>query len=437
MTTLYRATVWHMTSNPLGISDAERCFESLDDGALVVEDDGKIADVGDYPATIKRWPKAKVIDLTGRILIPGFVDVHVHFPQLDMIGAYGEDLLGWLDKYTFPQEENFRDAAHAAAVAPRFFTELLANGTTTAAVFSSSHEAATDILFTEADKRGLRIIAGKVSMDRHAPASLLTKADAESEITERLIKKWHGKAGRLFYALTPRFAPSCSATLLKTIGKLRQAFPTVYVQTHHAESPEEIKWVKELFPKCGDYLQVYEDYDLTGEKTILAHCIHPTGSEIKRLASQGIKVAHCPTSNLFLGSGLFPMQRLLEARVAFALGTDIGGGTSLSIWKTMAEAYKVQQLQKTRVALTGPQLFYLATLGGAKVLSLDEQIGNFEKNKWADFQVIDWQKNRLLATRFQNTNMSAAEKLFALIFHGDDRLTEKVYLSGKLAYSSK
>jgi guanine deaminase len=428
--TLCRGELWHVARSPLGSSGDLGCLESFEDGALVFDSTKKIIALGNYAHLKAKHRDAKVQDFTGKIIIPGFIDAHLHFPQLDMIGSYGEDLLGWLNKYTFPTEARFSNPAIAKATAKRFFRELTANGTTTAAIFSSSHKVATDVLFNEAEAIGVRAIIGKVSMDQNAPDALLQTPQVDCEETVQLVKKWHRRADLLFYALTPRFAPTCTAKMLASLGKIKNDYPDLYIQTHHAETEAEIKWVRELFPKAKDYLSIYDEAGLLGERTILGHSIHPTTSEMKRLKATNTKVAHCPTSNLFLGSGLFPWQKMVDADIAFALGSDVGGGTSLSLWKTMAEAYKVQQLQKPKVSLSATKLFYAATLGGAKVLNLESQTGNFQVGKSADFQVIDPSKNELLKARLENSH-SVEEKLFALIFLGDDRITDQVFVAGR------
>lgn len=275
------------------------------------------------------------------------------------------------------------------------------------------------------------MIVGKVSMDRNAPERLLQGAEEDFDDNQALIKKWHGKEGRLYCALTPRFAPACSKRLLSKLQELKSCFPDLYVQTHHSETLEEVKWVKKLFPGFPDYLSIYERYGFLGPRTVLAHSIHATESEIRRIAETKTKVVHCPTSNLFLGSGLFPLNRFAKRKASVSLGSDIGGGTSLSPWTTMNEAYKIQQLLKENI--TPESLFYMSTLGAATSIDMAHLIGNFEKGKAADFQVLNIGKHRLLSRRFKTVE-SAKERLFAMMMMADDRIVEEVFIQGRSVY---
>ena len=390
-----------------------------------------MAALGDAGEMIAEYPEARVVDFGERLILPGFIDTHLHFPQLDIIGSYGEQLIGWLNRYTFPTEATFSDDAIAEDTARRLITELYANGTTLASIFSSAHRGATAALFREAERRGMRAIIGKVGMDRHAPESMLQDPDADAADNEALINQWHGREGRLFYALTPRFAPTCTEAMLKRHGELKARYDDVYVQTHWVEQVPEIAWVRELFPNDADYLAVYERTGLLGPRTILAHAIHATPEEFERVAASGSIVAHCPTSNLFLGSGLFPLDLVQKAGVVHTLASDIGGGTSVSMWRTMDEAYKVQALAGRSVHPV--QLFAWATQQNARALGMGDKLGNFETGKHADFQVLEPRKIRLLEARFERTQ-EAAERLFAMVMLGDDRMVEHVYIGGEQVY---
>jgi len=423
---LFRGEIW----NPGG-SAATPEIEIHRKGALVIDSAGRIEAVGDSAELLRAHPLAEVHDYGESIIAPGFVDTHLHLPQLDIMGSHGEDLLGWLNRYTFPAECAFRDTEIAAETAGRLITELLANGTTLAAIFSSSHEAATDALFRHAETRGIRAVIGKVSMDRNAPAALLSAPDQDLAANSTLIKHWHGREGRLFCALTPRFAPSCSPELLASLGELYQRDPSLYVQTHHAESAKEIAWVKELFPTDQSYAAVYDRFGLLGPRTLLAHSLHPTGDELDLISKRDCAVNHCPTSNMFLGSGLFPWQAFQDKGIRIALGSDIGAGTTLSMWRTMGAAYKVQRLAGH--SISPEALFYAATVGGANALRLDSETGRFAKGKQADFQVLDWTRHRLLAHRLPKTDVPT-ERLFATMIAADDRLTAAVYIGGRKVY---
>jgi guanine deaminase len=282
-------------------------------------------------------------------------------------------------------------------------------------------------LFREADRRGVRAVIGKVSMDREAPATLLSHAQEDAEANERLIADWHGRNGRLFVALTPRFALSCTPELMRSLGELRARHPDLYVQTHHAETRREIEAVCAAFPDAPHYLGVYERFGLVGARTVLGHTVHPTDAELERIAALDAAVAHCPTSNVFLGSGLFPLARVAGRGIRIGLGSDVGAGTSFSAWRTMGAGYAVQKLREEPT--TPVRLFRLATLGGAEALHLEHRIGNFEPGKCADFVVLDWRRSRLLAERWRRGD-EAADRLAALIALGDDRLTEAVYVDG-------
>lgn len=421
---IYRSRVFTLVADPFDAG--EDTWRYWQDGYLAV-DDGRIVSVGDWSGKPDSLA-GEVVQLGSESLIsPGFIDTHLHAPQLEMIGSYGGHLLEWLERYTFPTEARFADEEHARRVAAAFYPELLRNGTTTALIFSTIHAAATEIFFEAAAAAGFRGIIGKTMMDRNAPAYLLEDARTSYEESRELILKWCDK-DLLSYAITPRFAPTSSETMLELAGDLKREFPRCYVHSHVSENTAEVEWVRQLFPSHRDYVAVYEHYGLVDDRTILAHGIHLTDDELARLAERGGRIAHCPNSNLFLGSGLFPMKRARAAGVLVSLGSDIGAGTDPSLFNAMADAYKVQQVQGN--VLDPFQLWYLATLGGARVLSLDDRIGSLEEGKEADFIVIDLQATPLLEMRTLHTK-SVQDLLAGLIFMGDDRLIRKTFIRGR------
>jgi guanine deaminase len=419
---IYRARLFTPVRDPFehGIDGSYQFFE---DGYVAVDDDGKIADVGAWGSA----PEGEVIDLSGKLITPGFVDTHLHAPQLEMIGSYGGHLLEWLNRYTFPTERKFADPEHAARVAHSFYDELLRNGTLTALVFSTIHFEATDIFFAEAERRGFRAIIGKTMMDRNAPEYLLDASPQKSyEESRTLLEKWHGR-GLLRYAITPRFAPTSTPELLEQAGRLKKEFPDVWVHSHISENRSEVQWVQELFPEA-EYADVYDRYGLLGERTVLAHGVWLTAEELDLLSRRGSRIAHCPNSNLFLGSGLFPLYRVLDSGVRVGLGSDIGAGTTPSIFNAMADAYKVQQVQG--ISLSPFHLWYLATLGGARALTLEGETGSLESGKSADFLVLDLDATPLLSMRTGRAT-SLEDLLAGLIFMGDDRAVSRSLIAGR------
>ncbi len=419
---VYRSRVFTPLRDPFahGLDDSYRWF---DDGHVAVDADGRIVSVGDFANA----PQGEVVDLTGRLITPGFIDTHLHAPQLEMIGSYGGHLLEWLNRYTFPTERKFEDPAYARRVAAAFYDELLRNGTLAALVFSTVHATATEIFFEEAERRGFRGIIGKTMMDRNAPEYLLDASPQQSYDESRaLLVKWHGR-GLLRYAITPRFAPTSSPEQLELAGQLKREFPDAWVHTHISENRNEVRWVQELFPEA-EYADVYDRYGLLSERTVLAHGVWLTAEELDLLSRRGARISHCPNSNLFLGSGLFPLYRVLDAGVIVGLGSDIGAGTTPSLFNAMADAYKVQQVQG--VSLSPFHLWYLATLGGARALTLDEETGSLEPGKSADFLVLDLHATSLLTLRTARAT-SPEDLLAGLIFMGDDRAVERSFVAGK------
>ena len=403
----------------------------IEDGLLIAEH-GKITWFGDWQSGQAHLPAGvQVTHYPGQLIVPGFIDTHIHFPQTEMIGAYGEQLLEWLNTYTFPTEMQFADPAYAQKIAQFFVQELLKNGTTTALVFCTVHPQSVDALFEAAEQHQMRLIAGKVLMDRNAPEGLCDSADSAYSGSRQLIEKWHGK-GRNLYAITPRFAPTSTPEQLARAGQLKAEYPDVYVHTHLSENKNEIAWVKELFPEQQGYLDVYRHYGLTGAKSVFAHCVHLEEDEWDCMHETGSAIAFCPTSNLFLGSGLFPLKKTWEKQVKVGFGTDIGAGTSFSQLQTIQEAYKVQQLQGDK--LSAFEALYHATLGGAKALDLDGKLGNFNPGKEADFAVLDLQPTALQQLR-QSRAKGLEDALFALMMMGDDRNIHSTYVYGQLAYA--
>lgn len=417
-----RAQFLHCLDDPLLHEEAIRF---LADGVLHVEDGHVVSLV---PFAEARLPAdLPLIERPGRLIVPGFVDTHVHYPQVDVIASHGARLLDWLDGYTYPAELRFGDADHAQRVAALFLDTLLANGTTTALVFATVHPQSVDAFFIEAQVRNLRMISGKVLMDRNAPEGLLDTAASALADSQQLIHRWHGK-DRLGYAVTPRFAPTSTPEQLAVAGRLLDDNPGVHLHTHLAENAEECDWVHALFPEAGDYLGVYEQFGLVRRRSVFAHAIHLPHDAWRRLAKAEASVAHCPMSNLFIGSGLYDLRTADAAGVRTGLGTDVGGGDSFSILRAVNEAYKVQQLQ--RHVVSPERLFYLATLGGARALDLDTHIGSFEVGKEADFVVLDEAATPLMAYR-SGVARDWRERLFALMILGDDRAVAETWILGE------
>jgi len=410
--------------------EIEENIRFIEDGLLLV-DNGRIEWVGEWEQGKDKVPETvRVRSYPGKIVMPGFVDTHIHYPQAEMVGAYGEQLLEWLNNYTFPTEARYKDEEYAREMAAFFVKQLLRNGTTTGLVFGTVHQESVDALFGEAEKINMRVIAGKVMMDRNAPDYLLDTPETSYNQTKALIEKWH-KKGRALYAITPRFAPTSTPEQLSMAQKLKEEYPDTYVHTHLCENQNEIEWVKSLYPEQDGYLDVYHHYGLTGSKSVFAHCIHLEDKEWDCLHDTDSAIAFCPTSNLYLGSGLFKLQEAWKRNIKVGMGTDIGAGTTFNMLQTLNEAYKVMQLQQHR--LSAYEAFYLATLGGAKSLSLDHLIGNFEPGKEADFVVIDPCSTPLQQLRYDNSK-DLTEKLFVLMTLGDDRSIYRTYVDGRLVY---
>jgi guanine deaminase len=429
--TAVRGCILHFLRDPGDASAPAEAYEYFEDGLLVVRD-GLVAEVGPAREVSARLPAGTpVVDRSGKLILPGFVDCHIHYSQTDVIASYGEQLLEWLEKYTFPTEQRFEDAAHAREVADFFLDELLRNGTTTALVLGTVHAQSVDAFFEAAEARSLRMAAGKVLMDRNCPDYLRDTPESAYKESRALIEKWHGR-DRLLYAITPRFAPTSTEAQLERAGDLAVEFPDVFVHTHLAENRKEVAWVRDLFPWARSYLDVYARFGLVRPRSVFAHCIHLDDEDVDLLAEQGATAAFCPTSNLFLGSGLFDHRRMHQAGVRVGVATDVGGGTSFNMLRTLSEGYKVAQLADQ--PLSAIRAFFLATLGGAQGLRLDDRIGNFAPGKEADFVVIDSTATPLAARRHAQT-ATLEERLFMTMMLGDDRFIAETYVLGRRVHS--
>lgn len=405
------------------------------DGLLVVgpaPDGGQVVRAaGPYASLAANYPGVPVEALPGRILAPGFVDLHIHFPQLDVIGSPASGLLPWLENYTFPHESKFADPAHAESLAGFFLDELLRHGVTSALTFCTSHPSSVDALMGESERRGLRMIAGKVLQDRHSPDGVRDQTEQSLVDTETLIQRWHGR-DRLGYAITPRFAPSCSEAQLRGAGELAAKYPDTWIQSHVAENLDEVRWVRELFPASRSYLAVYEDFGLMRERALYAHCIHFDDEDRRLMRSSGAAAAVSPTSNLFLGSGFFDFEGAQRIGFLHGLASDVGGGTSFSPFHTMLAAYCVGREGQTKpgLSLSPQRLWWLHTAGAAQALRLDGTIGNLQPGCDADFVVLDPGCTPLMARR-TSLARNLDELLFSMIVLGDDRLVESVHIGGR------
>lgn len=431
----FRSSFLDFTNDPFYASELES-VRYVADGLLVIED-GLVKELGDYENLHAKYVGIEIVSYPGMLIMPGFIDTHIHFPQTEAIASYGEQLLEWLNKYIFPTERKFQEFAYAQKIAAIFLDELLKNGTTTALVFAAVYPESVEAFFTEAHRRNLRAISGKVMMDRNAPDYLVDTPETSYQQSKQLIEKWH-KNGRLLYAVTPRFAITSSFEQLSVASRLLDEFSDVYLHTHLSENVDEIAFVRQLFPENEGYLDVYDRAGLVRNRSIFAHGVHLTDAEFGRLSETESAIAFCPTSNLFLGSGLFKLEQAKskEHPVKLGLGTDVGAGTSFSLLQTAGEAYKVAQLRKQK--LSPFQALFLATLGGARALGLEDKLGNFETGKEADFIVIDPRSTELLA--FRNGDATAtsiaelAAKVFTLMIVGSDRSICATYILGNLAY---
>jgi guanine deaminase len=429
----FKGSIFHLLADPA--VDSNNCFEFLADGLLVVKD-GLVLEVGDFSELSEKYEVIDVHDYTGKIICPGFIDTHVHYPQIFKTASYGDQLLPWLENYIFPEERKFADLAYAEKVADVFIRKLLRNGTTTALVFPTVHAVSVNAFFEICLEKKLRMICGKVLMDRNVPEDLRDDPESSYKKSKELIERWH-KKDRLLYAITPRFAPTCSEEQLTVVKKLQEEFPDVYIHTHLAENKAEIEWVKELFPDSKNYLDVYDSFGLVGSKSVFAHCLHLDESEFQLFSEKKAAMSFCPSSNAFLGSGFFKLHEAEKHNIKVGMGTDLGAGTSFSMLETLGDAYKMIKLQKSFTenpdeikALDPLKAFYLATLGGAKALSLDDKIGNFEVGKEADIVILNPNSDSFMKARCKDASLG--ELLFVLMMMGKEQNIERTYIMGEL-----
>ena len=423
-----------MSSIYLGHIISPRTADAYDefvDGAMVVDEHGKIVEVGERAAVHSKHANASVVNFGSQLLLPGLLDLHVHLVQFAQTGRAGDTLLGWLNKYIFPAEAKFADATHARKVADWFFREMASNGTTLAAVFTSVHAEATDLAFQAAERLGLRVIMGKTMMDRNSPDTLIEDTQTSLNESERLCRKWHGRNdGRLLYAFTPRFAPTSSEELLRGAAKLWRQYPGSYMQTHLSENVDEVAWVKELFPESVDYVDAYARCGLVGPNTIFGHAIHLNDREIQTLAAHECSLAYCASSNFFLKSGVFPIERVRRAGVKFGLGTDVAGGPETCIFRVMKDCAYIQP----NTWLTPAELLYFATLGAARAINLQDKVGSLQAGKEADFIVIDPTAKSTVPSDI--LEQSSADILSSLVYVGDDRMVKATYVRGNRVYEA-
>ncbi len=418
---LIRGRVLAFHADPAETDDNHRYFE---DGAIVI-DGGTIEAIGDHADLAE--PELPETDHRPHLILPGFIDPHIHFPQVQVIASWGAQLLDWLNTYTVPEEARFRDPAHAARMAEAFLTQLTDHGTTSAVAFCSVHPASAEALFAAAEARNMAIVAGKVMMDRNAPETVLDTARQGYDDSKHLLEKWHGR-GRLRYAITPRFAITSTAAQLEAAGALAAEFPDFHIQTHLSENRDEIAYTLSLYPEARDYLDIYETHGLLGEKTLLGHSIHLEPREIARMAETGSRAVFCPTSNLFLGSGLFDEAGLRAAGVTSGIATDVGGGTSYSMLQTLNEGYKILQMRGQK--LHPLAAFHWATRGNALALGMADRIGTLAPGSDADLVVLDARATPAMALRMERAG-TLAEELFILQIMGDDRAVAQTYVAGR------
>jgi guanine deaminase len=429
---ILRAAVFHTPKNAFQYADALAAFA---DGAIAIHA-GRVAACGDYIAVRAQFPDAVVRDLRGGCIVPGLIDTHVHFPQMRIIGGLGYSLLDWLDKLALPEEARLADRTRAHAVAREFVHGLVSHGTTTALVFGSHFAEATAELFGAAERRGIRVTSGLVLSDRLLRPELHQTPDAAFRLSKTLIERFHGHA-RLRYAVTPRFALSASEAMLEVCQSLLHEDSSLTFTTHINENPDEIGQVAKLFPWAADYLAVYEKYDLIGHRSVLAHNVHASTDELKRLAARDASVAHCPCSNAALGSGIFPMRRHLEAQVRFALGTDVGAGTGFSMLKEALQAYSMQRVAPEAMVLNAAQMLWMATRSGAEALSMENEIGDFTPGNAADLVYFRPPPGSTLHTVFANTDEDPERMLAALLTLAGQDCVGEVRVEGDVVFEGK
>tara|TARA_R110002096_G_scaffold136941_3_gene289990 strand:+ start:559 stop:1851 length:1293 start_codon:yes stop_codon:yes gene_type:complete len=424
-TNLLLGQTLHFSGNPMTTSWEDAVQIDSDGGVLIKAD--KIIAVGAAAALRSAHPEACVHDYGDALLCPGFVDAHVHYPQTAIIASWGKRLIDWLNSYTFPEELRLADPDYAAQIAGRYLDLTLDHGTTTVCSFATVAPHSVDAIFTAAVQRGQRIVAGKTCMDRSAPEGLRDSAQSAYDDSKTLIERWHDK-GRARYAITPRFTPTSTPDQLAALGALWAEHPDCLMQTHLSEQLDEIAWVRDLVPRARDYLDTYEEHGLIGERALFGHAIHLEPREIDRLAETGAAVVHCPTSNTFIGSGLFDMAKIAARHIPIGLATDTGGGSSFSMLRTMAAAYEIGQLRGT--PLHAAQLIWLATAGSARSLHLQDKIGSLTPGLEADITILDLASTPAIEQRSTNAN-SVWDMLFATIMMGDDRAVKTVWVNGR------
>lgn len=423
--TLLRGRILDFHASPQDEADTD-AYTYIEDGAILIAD-GKIIATGTFAKVSALAPAAPITDHRPHLLMPGFIDTHVHFPQVQVIASWGAQLLDWLNNYTFPEETRFESPTHSALMARHFFDLLTSHGTTTAVSYCSVHTTSVDAYFTEAARRNMCMIGGKVMMDRNAPDALMDTPQSSYDDSKAMIGKWHG-AGRAHYAITPRFAITSTPEQMEMAGVLVAEHPDCFVQTHLSENHDEIAYTAELYPEAPDYLGVYEHYGLLSPKMLLGHSIHLKPREIDVLADTGAKPVFCPTSNLFLGSGLFDDAGLRARGIENAIATDIGAGTSYSMLQTLNEGYKVLQLQNQKMHPL--RAFHWITRGNAEILGLADRIGTLAPGSDADIVVLDSHATHAMDLRMQRAE-SLSEELFILQMLGDDRAVEETYVAGQ------
>ena len=421
--TLLTGNVLLCTNDPF--VDAEGVSIAADHGVLI--EDRRIVATGAADTLRDQSPHVQEYAYGNRLIIPGFVDSHAHYPQTAMIASWGKRLIDWLNTYTFPEEAKFGDCGYAGEVAGRYLDLVLANGTTTVASYTTIHAGSVDAFFEAAAARNMRVVAGKTCMDRNAPDDLRDSAQSAYDDSKALIGKWHGR-GRAHYAITPRFSPTSTPDQLAALGALWAENPDCLMQTHLSEQHDEIAWVSELFPGARDYLDTYEAHGLLGPRGVYGHAIHLTPREIARVSEVGAALVHCPTSNTFIGSGLMDVAGLAARRIALGLATDTGGGSSFSMLRTMAAAYEIAQLRGT--ALHARHLLWLATAGSARALHLEDKIGQIAPGLEADICVLDLASTPAIAQRTDRAQ-NIWEAVFATIMMGDDRAVHDVWIAGR------
>jgi len=437
MKTIIHGQIFDFIKNPSDCSNPGDSYRFLVDGSLVIEN-GYIKEVGDFNSMKSKYSDYRIIDHSDCLVMPGFIDTHIHYPQTEIIGSYGRQLIDWLNEYTFSVEKNFNDREYAQNIARLFIKELLKNGTTTSMTYATQSAVSADAIFEAASEYNMRFIAGKVLMNRNAPSVICDTVESARKDCECLINRWHHE-GRNLYAITPRFAITSDMEQLKMAGELHKKYPDTFIQTHLSENPSEVKTTLELFSDCRDYLEVYETAGLVDDYSFFAHCIHLSQSERQRLKSAGSIVVHCPTSNLFLGSGLFSLKETIESGIKTCIATDVGAGTSFSMFRTLGDAYKISQLQGYTV--NSLESFYSMTYGAARALKLEDKIGSFRIGNEADFIVVDYrtpdiQKHRMNYLVNQG-KWNVENMLFGLQTMGDDRNISATYIMGMPAYCSE